>query len=297
MKAPITVVTSFGLARTPAQVGMIEVLHGARRSRPDSRSSVRHSARSTPRGLAAGCHPAHLREFWQWLLAEVMASPVRTSGQGPVRAAVAQAGGDWSGSVWRRCCPRGSTNWPSRCAWWPPDLETGDAVLLDSGDLVEAVMASCALPGLLPPVDVRRPAHLIDGGLVAGMPLWAVPDETRTVIVLDTGHAAMSVDAVAAYRWWEVAALSYAHQIREQAVNALLVAAAKTPVVMVSTDYGRMLDVADPLGCVQAGRDAAERQLAAVPNRLRRGVYNLPPGLAEYAPLAALTVNPGHRPP
>ena len=51
------------------------------------------------------------------------------------------------------------------------------------------------------------------------------------------------------------------------------------------------------LKAIQAGRDAAERQLAAVPNRLRRGVYNLPPGLAEYAPLAALTVNPGHRPP
>ncbi len=101
-------------------------------------------------------------------------------------------------------------------------LDAGDEVILDSGDLVEAVMASCALPGLLPPpVDVDG-AHLIDGGLVAGMPLWAVPDETRTVIVLDTGHAAMSVDAVAAYRWWEVAALSYAHQIREQAVNALL---------------------------------------------------------------------------
>ncbi len=293
MKAPVTVVTSFGLARTPAQVGMLEVLT-ERAVTPDAVVGSSLGAVNAA-GLAAGCHPAQLREFWQWLLAEVMASPVRTLAKGlsarQSRKQVEMVRERVAGMLPERFDQLAI---PLRLV--ATDLETGDAVLLDSGDLVQAVMASCALPGLLPPVDVDG-AHLIDGGLVAGMPLWAVPDETRTVIVLDTGHAAMSVDAVAAYRWWEVAALSYAHQIREQAVNALLVAAAKTPVVMVSTDYGRMLDVADPLGCVQAGRDAAEGQLAAVPNRLRRGVYNLPPGLAEYAPLAALTVNPGHRPP
>ena len=293
MKAPVTVVTSFGLARTPAQVGMLEVLT-ERAVTPDAVVGSSLGAVNAA-GLAAGCHPAQLREFWQWLLAEVMASPVRTLAKGlsarQSRKQVEMVRERVAGMLPERFDQLAI---PLRLV--ATDLETGDAVLLDSGDLVQAVMASCALPGLLPPVDVDG-AHLIDGGLVAGMPLWAVPDETRTVIVLDTGHAAMSVDAVAAYRWWEVAALSYAHQIREQAVNALLVAAAKTPVVMVSTDYGRMLDVADPLGCIQAGRDAAERQLAAVPNRLRRGVYNLPPGLAEYAPLAALTVNPGHRPP
>ena len=32
--------------------------------------------------------------------------------------------------------------------------------------------------------------YLIDGGLVAGMPLRTVPDDTRTLIILDTGHAA-----------------------------------------------------------------------------------------------------------
>src|SRR5690606_28907125 len=171
------------------------------------------------------------------------------------------------------------------------DLETGDAVILDSGDLVEAVMASCALPGLLPPVDVQG-AHLIDGGLVAGVPLRAVPAETKTVIVLDTGHAAMPEEALSGYRWWEVAALSYAHQIREQAVNALLVTATKTPVVMVSTAHGRLLDVSDAAGSIRAGREAAQEQLAAVPARLRRGVYNLPAGLADYAPLADLAVEP-----
>ncbi len=91
MKAPVTVVTSFGLARTPAQVGMLEVLT-ERAVTPDAVVGSSLGAVNAA-GLAAGCHPAHLREFWQWLLAEVMASPVRTSGQGPVGQAVPQAGG------------------------------------------------------------------------------------------------------------------------------------------------------------------------------------------------------------
>ena len=150
-------------------------------------------------------------------------------------------------------------------------------------------MASCALPGLLPPVQ-HGGAHLIDGGLVAGMPLRAVPAQSKTVVVLDTGHAAMAEEALVGYRWWEVAALSYAHQIRGQAANALLLTATKKPVVMISTAHGRLLDVSEPAGTVRAGRDAAEEQLGKVPARLRRGVYNLPRGLAEYAPLAALGV-------
>src|SRR5690606_11593060 len=167
--------------------------------------------------------------------------------------------------------------------------ETGDDVVLGSGDLVEAVMASCALPGLLPPVDLRG-RHQIDGGLVAGMPLRAVPTDSKTVIVLDTGHAAMPEDALLGYRWWAVAALSSPRQCRGQAANALILTATKTPVVMLSTARGSLLDVSDPAGSIRAGREAADRQLAGLPARLRGGGYNLPAGGADYPPLAALAV-------
>jgi NTE family protein len=292
MKAPITVVTTFGLARTPAQVGMFEVL-AERGITPDAVVGSSLGAVNAA-GLAAGCDPAQLQEFWEWLLAEVMASPVRTLAKG-LSARQSRKQVEMVRDRVAEMLPTTFDQLAIPLTVVATDLETGDDVLLDSGDLVEAVMASCALPGLLPPVEIDG-ALLIDGGLVAGMPLRAVPSDTKTVIVLDTGHAAMPEDALSGYRWWEVAALSYAHQIRGQAINALLVTVAKVPVVMVSTTHGRLLDVSDPTGGVRAGREAAEQQLAAVPARLRRGVYNLPTGLAEYEPLARVAVQVPHQP-
>ena len=288
MKGSVTVVTTFGLARTPAQVGMLEVL-AERAITP--RAAVGSSLGAVnAAGLAAGCHPDQLREFWGWLLAEVMASPVRTLAKGlstrQSRKQVELVRERLAGMLPSRFEELAI---PLRLV--ATDLETGDEVVLDSGDLVEAVMASCALPGLFPPVR-HGDAHLIDGGLVAGMPLRAVPPDSKTVVVLDTGHAAMAEEALVGYRWWEVAALSYAHQIRGQAANALILTATKHPVVVISTAHGRLLDVSDPAGAVRAGREAAEQQIAAVPARLRRGVYNLPRGLDDYAPLAALGVGP-----
>lgn len=50
------------------------------------------------------------------------------------------------------------------------DLESGEAVVLDGGDLVEAILASTALPGLFPPID-RGGRMLVDGGLLDNVPI------------------------------------------------------------------------------------------------------------------------------
>lgn len=50
------------------------------------------------------------------------------------------------------------------------DLLSGEAVALGEGDVVEAVLASCALPGLFPPVE-RDGRLLVDGGVVDNLPL------------------------------------------------------------------------------------------------------------------------------
>ncbi|WP_250031317.1 patatin-like phospholipase family protein [Paractinoplanes maris] len=52
------------------------------------------------------------------------------------------------------------------------DLATGDPVLLDRGDLESALLASAAIPGVLPPV-VRDGRTLVDGGVVAYVPVLA----------------------------------------------------------------------------------------------------------------------------
>lgn len=54
------------------------------------------------------------------------------------------------------------------------DLQTGDAVVLkDEGDLVDAVRASCAIPGIFTPVEING-KRLFDGGVVANVPTKAV---------------------------------------------------------------------------------------------------------------------------
>lgn len=67
------------------------------------------------------------------------------------------------------------------------DLDTGDPALLDHGDLESALLASSAVPGILPPVD-RDGRTLVDGGVIAYVPvLAALQAGAASVVVLSTG--------------------------------------------------------------------------------------------------------------
>ena len=50
------------------------------------------------------------------------------------------------------------------------DLETGESVVLTEGDLIEAILASTALPGLFPPIPWQG-RRLVDGGLSNNVPI------------------------------------------------------------------------------------------------------------------------------
>lgn len=68
------------------------------------------------------------------------------------------------------------------------DLDTGELVLLDSGDLSQALLASSAIPGVFPWVE-RDDRRLVDGGLVAMVPVrQAVERGAGSVVVLDCGQ-------------------------------------------------------------------------------------------------------------
>ncbi len=55
------------------------------------------------------------------------------------------------------------------------DLETGDEVVLkETGDLADAIRASCAIPGVFIPVADEDGRALIDGGVISPMPTRAV---------------------------------------------------------------------------------------------------------------------------
>lgn len=282
IEGPVGIVTTFGLARTPAQVGMIEELQargiGADFVVGTSLGAVNAAALATGR-------VDQLRPFWQWLHDEVFTTPVRTVARGLSNRQARRQ----EAALKKRIAELLPDVFPEALRLLATDLKSGSEVRLTDGDLVDAVMASCALPGVFPPVNSGG-RHLIDGGLVAGMPLHSVPEEARTIVVLDAGRSAVPHESVMTYRWWEVAALSYAHLIRGQAVNALVHAAARVPVVMISTGAGRLLDFSDPMAEIDAGRQAAIAQLDALPQDLQRGIYGLPEGLAEYDVLRALAM-------
>ena len=77
----------------------------------------------------------------------------------------------------------------------------------DSGELIEPVLASCALPGVFPPIKIGD-EHFFDGGLVNSIPLdRAVARGADTVWVLHVGRVE---EAVAVPRFlWEVAFVAF----------------------------------------------------------------------------------------
>ncbi len=65
------------------------------------------------------------------------------------------------------------------------DLETGDAVVMDSGDLVNAARASMAVPGVFSPVSYGE-RSLIDGGIAMNLPVEAAQQwGAKRIIAVD----------------------------------------------------------------------------------------------------------------
>ncbi|HEX9474387.1 MAG TPA: patatin-like phospholipase family protein [Steroidobacteraceae bacterium] len=83
---------------------------------------------------------------------------------------------------------------PTRFRAVATDLESGNAVIMDSGDLTTALRASMSAPGFLAPVE-RDGRLLVDGGLVENLPI----DVARSMgvdvlIVVDAGFPLQTRD-------------------------------------------------------------------------------------------------------
>src|SRR6185437_3852179 len=74
------------------------------------------------------------------------------------------------------------------------DLETGDAVVMDNGDLTSAMRASMSAPGVFSPVD-RDGRLLVDGGIADNVPVdIARAMGVDIVIVVDVGFPLLARD-------------------------------------------------------------------------------------------------------
>lgn len=115
------------------------------------------------------------------------------------------------------------------------DATTGQAVVIDSGPLVPALLASSAIPGALPPVEIEG-RLLFDGLASANLPAMpAVRRGAGAVVVLDTGgRDPGELNPTARRVLSRLAAILATAQRREQLRDA----AARVPVVLLPTPGG-----------------------------------------------------------
>lgn len=158
------------------------------------------------------------------------------------------------------------------------DTVTGTAVPLTSGDLVSAVLASSAIPGVYPPVR-REGRVLYDGGVLANVPIrQALAMGAKSLVVLDCafpGHLpAVPATLAEALLFW--ATLS----TRNQAVLEAELASADVPVVYLPGPPVRPvtpLDFGHTAELVEASYEASAAFLAGVEIK-GPGLYGHPSG-------------------
>ncbi|HEY5396068.1 MAG TPA: patatin-like phospholipase family protein [Trebonia sp.] len=86
-------------------------------------------------------------------------------------------------------------------------IEDATAHWFAAGPLVPAVMASCAVPGLLPPIEIDG-RHYFDGGLVHSIPVGrAIALGASTVYVLQVGRIESQLPVPT--RPWEVGLVAF----------------------------------------------------------------------------------------
>jgi NTE family protein len=86
-------------------------------------------------------------------------------------------------------------------------IERAQARWFSSGPIVPAVLASCAVPGLLPPVEIDG-EHFFDGGLVHSIPVGrAVALGASTIYVLHVGRIERPLTVP--HRPWEVGLVAF----------------------------------------------------------------------------------------
>ena len=63
-------------------------------------------------------------------------------------------------------------------------LETAGEVVFDSGPLIDAILASCSIPVVFPPV-VMNGKHYVDGGVIRNVPVSVIRQDCKKVIAVN----------------------------------------------------------------------------------------------------------------
>lgn len=161
---------------------------------------------------------------------------------------------------------------PFRCC--AASIERAAEHWFDSGPLVDAVLASSAVPGLLPPMRIGD-EHFVDGGIVNSIPIGeAVRVGAKLIFVLQVGRVERPLTVPR--RPWEVAQVAFEIARRHRFARELAALPDDVRVHVLPTGGGDSRD----------DSPWAYRDLAAVGRRISRAYTasrryldaNLPPG-------------------
>lgn len=128
------------------------------------------------------------------------------------------------------------------------DVTTGHHVELRSGDLISALTASTAIPGVFPVVE-REGLRLVDGGLLYNVPISiAAAQGARTIVVFDCGFNlfAPRTDPTLPHALLRAAAIMASAQVRRDLAmcqdKLVLYVPGKWPAVGMPYDFSRAVE-------------------------------------------------------
>lgn len=149
------------------------------------------------------------------------------------------------------------------------DLDTGEDVLLDHGDLIRAVTASSAIPGIFSPVEFDG-MNLVDGAVINAVPLIRTEREREVVIAVDTSHCIRSTYA-------KSTALDYimrADEITNFRLNELHLRRADIVIRPLAVRRGHWADFSRAEEYMRSGEKAALAKLEEIKAVLQHRVEN-----------------------
>jgi NTE family protein len=108
-------------------------------------------------------------------------------------------------------------------------VDTAEALLIESGELLTPLLASCAIPGIYPPVEYQGQT-LYDGGLIANVPLrQALTMGAKSLVVLDCALSSRIPTPPKTFA--EVMMFTAMVSMRNQSILEAPLAAAEVPVL------------------------------------------------------------------
>lgn len=159
------------------------------------------------------------------------------------------------------------------------DLSTGREIILREGPLVPAIMASCAIPGVFPPV-AHGDYMLMDGGIIDPVPVAHTRDLGADLVVgVDVAPLPDALKPLGTS--YEVA--MRAADISRFKLKTLLLREADL-VINVPLNDVFWADFSQLEHCVEAGREAAREALPRIREALGHPVEALPSPATSAAP-------------